>query len=175
MGKKQELSPKRARFVSEYLIDQNGTQAAIRAGYSPKTANEQAARLLANASVRAAVDENIRKIHEKNLVTPDRIIQELARIAFANISLAFNKDGDLKPIHEIPEDIIRAIGGLEISEIFSGSGDDRTQIGVLKKIKMNDKQRALELLGKNLGMFVERHQVEGSGFILRQMIPEKSK
>jgi phage terminase small subunit len=75
------LNPKQLRFVDEYLIDQNGTQAAIRAGYSAKTANEQASRLLANVSIRAAVNEKIKalqeKLKEKAEVTLQDIINEL--------------------------------------------------------------------------------------------------
>lgn len=75
-----KLNAKQKRFVKEYLIDLNGTQAAIRAGYSPKTANEQAARLLANVSIQEANQEAMKKREERTDVTVDRVVQELHNI-----------------------------------------------------------------------------------------------
>jgi len=76
-----KLTPKQERFVSEYLIDLNGTQAAIRAGYSPKTANEQAARLLANVSVAAEVAKRSRKHAERAEITAQDVLQGLHKEA----------------------------------------------------------------------------------------------
>lgn len=79
-----KLTAKQQRFVEEYLIDLNATQAAIRAGYSPKTANEQGARLLANASVQEAIAKAMAERSRRTGISQDRVIQELARIAFVN-------------------------------------------------------------------------------------------
>jgi phage terminase small subunit len=81
---KEGLTPKQAAFVQEYLVDLNGTQAAIRAGYSPKTANEQAARLLANASVQAAVTKGREKLAAKVEVTAERVLGGLLAEATAD-------------------------------------------------------------------------------------------
>lgn len=78
------LEPRQQRFVQEYLIDLNGTQAAIRAGYSPRTANEQAAGLLAKPSVRAAVEEGQKKLQAKLEMNAERVVQKLAQIATAD-------------------------------------------------------------------------------------------
>lgn len=75
------LSAKRQRFVDEYLIDLNGTQAAIRAGYSAKTANEQAARLLANVSVKQAVEEGIKARAAQSQVTQEYVVKKLHKLA----------------------------------------------------------------------------------------------
>ena len=87
-----KLSAKRQRFVDEYCIDFNGTQAAIRAGYSSKTANEQAARLLANVSVRKALDEKRLEIAESSKLKVSDVIDELRNIAFSDITqvISFN-------------------------------------------------------------------------------------
>lgn len=79
-----KLNAKQKRFVKEYLIDLNGTQAAIRAGYSPKTANEQAARLLANVSIQEAIQEEMKKREERTDITVDRVVQELHNIVTVN-------------------------------------------------------------------------------------------
>ena len=71
------LTPKQQRFVDEYLIDLNATQAAIRAGYSPKTANEQGARLLVNVSISAAIKEAQQERQKRTLVTQDDVIRGL--------------------------------------------------------------------------------------------------
>lgn len=77
-----KLTPKQNRFVAEYLIDLNATQAATRAGYSARTANEQGARLLANVSVKEALDEERKKRERRTEITADRVLQELADIGF---------------------------------------------------------------------------------------------
>lgn len=78
------LEPRQQRFVREYLIDLNGTQAAIRAGYSPNAANEQASRLLANAKVQRAIREGQDKLQAKLEVNAERVVQRLAEIATAD-------------------------------------------------------------------------------------------
>ena len=79
-----KLTAKQKRFRDEYLIDLNATQAAIRAGYSSKTANEQGARLLANVSVQEAIAKATAERSKRTGISQDRVIQELARIAFVN-------------------------------------------------------------------------------------------
>lgn len=148
------LNPKQRRFVAEYLKDQNGTQAAIRAGYSKKTANEQAAQLLAILSVRAAVDTELAKIQEKAGVTQERILNALLNIAEIDPRKLFNKDGTLKKVHEIPNDVAATIASIESCDTD----------GEVKKIRFWDKTRALELLGKHLKMFTDRNEIsDGSG------------
>ena len=78
--------PRQARFVDEYLLDLNATQAAIRAGYSAKTAQEQGSRLLSNVIVQDAVAEAMAARSERTQVTAGRVVQELAKIAFADMA-----------------------------------------------------------------------------------------
>ncbi|MCM0760275.1 terminase small subunit [Sporomusa sphaeroides DSM 2875] len=75
-----KLNARHKRFVTEYLVDLNGTQAAIRAGYSPKTANEQAARLLANVSIQEAIQEAMKKREQRTEITADRVLKEIFSI-----------------------------------------------------------------------------------------------
>lgn len=93
------LTPKQHAFVTEYMIDRNGTQAAIRAGYSERTANEQAARLLANVSVASAVDELTQARAERVLITADDVLSSIKRIR--DKAEADEKNGDALKANEL--------------------------------------------------------------------------
>lgn len=149
----KKLTPKQKAFVSEYLIDLNATQAAIRAGYSPKTANEQGARLLANVSIAKAIQKATNKRQERTEITQDRVLKEYARIAFLDPRRFFDSDGTPKPIEALDDDTAAALAGLEIHEEFSGVGEDRELAGYTKKYKLANKLGALDSLAKHLGMF----------------------
>lgn len=148
------LTPKQERFVAEYLVDLNATQAAIRAGYSAKTAQEQGSRLLSNVMVAAAIKAKQVELAAKHDVTVERIIAELARIGFSDMRklMTWGPDGvKLKSSDELSDDEALAIA--EVSETTTKDG------GSLK-LKVHDKRAALVDLGKHLGMFVDRVKVE---------------
>lgn len=155
MGK---LNDRQKRFADEWLIDMNGTQAAIRAGYSEKTANEQAARLLANVSIQEYLEGKREKLAEKVEITQERILQELAFMAFSDPRAYFHPDGTMKGIHELDNGSAAALASLEIEEVFS-SGKDKKKSGEIKKFKRWDKRAAIETLNKMLGFNApEKHQ-----------------
>jgi len=156
------LTPKQQRFVEEYLVDLNGTQAAIRAGYSAKTAQEQSSRLLSKAIIQNAVSERQKKISEKIEVTVERVVREYARVAFLDPRKIFTGDGGLKPIQEIDDETVAAIAGVESADLYEGYGDERERVGTLRKVKLADKVRALDSLAKHLGMFVDKVEHSGS-------------
>ena len=154
-----KLTPKHALFVREYLSDLNATRAAIAAGYSQKTASAAASRLLRNVKIRAEIDKQTAERSERLEISADRVLQELARLAFLDPRRFFNADGIAKPITAL-DDTARALAGMDVEELFAGRGDDRRQIGVVRKYKLADKKAALELLCKHLGLFVERLQID---------------
>jgi phage terminase small subunit len=160
---KPTLSKKQQRIVSEYLKDSNATKAAERAGYSKLTANQQGPRLMTNPAVKAAVEAKLLELQKKTDITVEKILTELWRVAGVDIRQAYKLDGSLKSIHEMPEDVARAIAGVDVDELFEGVGGDRDQVGITKKIRFWDKVRAFELLGKHLKMFVERQEHTGPG------------
>lgn len=155
------LSPKQQRFCEEYLVDLNATQAAIRAGYSKKTAQEQSSRLLSNVIVAGCIQQLQVAQSKRTKITADAILAELHALATVDISLAYDDSGFLRPLKEIPENVRRAILNLEAAEIFAGDGDARSVIGHLKKVRFHDKTKALELLGKHLKLFTEKHEHTG--------------
>ncbi len=162
-----KLTAKQKAFVNEYLIDLNATQAAIRAGYSVKTANEQGARLLANVSISEFISKAMEERSKRTGITADQVLNELAMIAFANgtdfaqvveepiiVNGRYVKDPDtgqlrkqevvkIVPTDKLPEDKKRAIAGIK-----------EGRYGV--EVATCDKVKALELLGRHLGMFKDK-------------------
>ena len=149
------MTPKQTAFVAEYLVDLNATQAAIRAGYSAKTADQQASRLLANVKVAAAVKAGQAARAERTGVSQDAIVRELQRIAFGDLrgTMSWGPKGvRLKESKRLKADDAAAVA--EVSETTTLNG------GSLK-IKRHDKVKALELLGRHVGMFVDKHELTG--------------
>lgn len=162
------LPDKHARFVEEYLIDLNATQAYSRVyGVKTKVAEANGCRLLGNAKVAHAIAKGAEERTKEAGVTVERVLRELTRMAWVDIAGAYDENGALKPIHEIPEDVRRAIVAIEVDEIWGwqGSGEkrERVQIGETKKVKFADKRGSNELLGKYLKMFVDQIEHSASG------------
>ena len=158
------LTAKQGRFVEEYLIDLNATQAAIRAGYSEKTAYSMGQRLLKHVEVDAAVSEAKAKRAKRTELTQDMVLREYAKIGFADLRKAVRWgrspiDGEstyadpnglnVYPVEMVPSDELDDDTAAAISEV------SLTQAGI--KIKMHDKKSALDSIAKHLGMFVERY------------------
>lgn len=157
-----KLTPKQERFVQEYLVDLNATAAAKRAGYSDKTACEQAARLLANVKIQTAIQKAKKARQERTEITQDMVIRELAKLGFFDIRKMFDKEGKPLEISQLDDDTAAALVGLDVQDVYEFNGDEKVFIGYVKKYKMADKIRALELLGKHVGAF-ERRESKGDG------------
>jgi phage terminase small subunit len=152
---KDKLNEKQKRFCEEWMIDMNSTQAATRAGYSAKTANEQGARLLANVSVQAYIMELREKLKKKTELTQERILEELKRIALSDIRGFYREDGSFKSINELTEEQAAALAGVETDEIWGmevdGEGMQKKKLGETKKIKRWDKINAITQINKMMG------------------------
>ncbi len=147
---KASLNPKQERFIKEYLRDLNATQAYIRAGYSPKGAEASACKLLRNPKVRARVDIEIAKASARTGVTPDRVLRELARIAFANLDNVIDlKTGAMRP-SATKEDK----AAVTMARIKRKKYEDEEETEL--EVRMGEKTKALEVLAKHLGMMTER-------------------
>jgi len=143
------LTPKQSRFVAEYLGDLNACQAAIRAGYSARTAQKIGSENLSKPEVKRAIDEALARRAARVEVKADDVLRELLRLAGTDIGRAFDAQGRLLPLAQMPEDVRRAIASVEVLESDEGPG-------VVRKVKFWDKPRALELLGKHLRLFVDK-------------------
>ena len=157
---------KQEMFIKEYLIDLNATQAAIRAGYSEKTASQQGERLLRNVQVSAAIQEAMNKRSNKLEITAERVLQEIAKLAFYDPRNFFDDDGRIKPISELDENTAMALGGIET--LHKIIGDEKDGMAVVTKIKLVDKGQNLERLGRHLKLFTDK--VEHSGSLTLEQI-----
>lgn len=144
------MTKKQKRFIEEYLIDLNATQAAIRAGYSPETAKSIGNENLTKPDLRAHIDKAIAERSKRTGVNADRVLMELAKIAFVNPTDVI--DPETATVRaEASENDTAAIQSVKVKTF----GED----GLEREIKMADKLKALELLGKHLGMFKEKVDV----------------
>lgn len=150
-----ELTPRERRFVLEYLVDLNATQAAIRAGYSPRTARSIGSENLTKPDIRAYVDAAIEERAKRVEVTGDEVLRGLLRIARADIARMVDENDAPYRIREIPEDLRAAIVGFEVEELFEGRGEDRERVGRLHKFKLASKSEAWRDLGRHLKLFTD--------------------
>lgn len=154
---KEKLTDKQDLFCHEFMVDLNGTQAAIRSKYSEKTAQEQASRLLSNVMIQNRIQELKEKRSEKVEITAERVLKEIALLAFSNIPDYFKQIGNgsvytltLKQFEDMPEDASRAISGIE--QNITKDGD------IVYKVKLWDKSKNLEMLCRHLGIAKEQVQ-----------------
>ncbi len=160
------LTPKQQRFVDEYIIDRNAKQAAIRAGYSPKTATEQGSRLLTNVQVRAAVDAKaVIQANDAGL-TAQRVLEEYRRLAFMDLRSFFDEAGNLKPMSQLSAEQGSAMASIEVIVKNAEAGDGHTDR--VHKFKLWDKTKALESLAKHFGLLTEK--IEHSGGLVIQHV-----
>jgi len=147
------MTDKQDRFCEEYMIDLNATQAAIRAGYSPKTAREQAPRLLANVSIQNRIAQLQAEQSRRTGVSADRVVRELAKIAFANASDLIDPETASVKL-DASRDDLAAIQSIKVKSF----GEDCLE----HEVKLADKLRALDLLGKHLGMYKDASEKENA-------------
>lgn len=154
------LTAKQSLFVNGVLAGLSQKDAAIAAGFSAKSADAQAAVIVKIPKVKAAIDEALRRRSERVEVKADDILRELARVGMSDIGEAFDENGMMRPLSEMPVGVRRAISSVEVEDIFEGRGAERVRVGTLTKVKFWDKTRGLEMLGKNLKLFTEVHEVK---------------
>lgn len=155
VNKEKKLTARQKRFCDEYLIDLNATQAAIRAGYSQRTAMEQGSRLLTNLNINSYIqkrkDNLDKRLEDKYLISKERLLQEYARLGFSDIREFYNQDGGLRAMHELTDDQAASLAGVETLEEFIYVDGEKIPAGYTKKIKIYDKLRALEGIRKVMG------------------------
>ena len=147
------MTQKQKRFIEEYLIDLNATQAAIRAGYSPDTAKSIGSENLTKPDIQARIARAMAKRSRRTGVNADRVVMELAKIAFVNAKDVIDPDTATVRPDALPEDTA-AIQSVKVKTF----GED----GLEREVKMADKLRALELLGRHLGMFKDKVELSGA-------------
>lgn len=150
MPRVRGLTPMQARFVEEYLVDLNATQAAIRAGYSAKTAGWIGPQLLGKTHIQERINSAQRERSARTGITADRVLKEISRVAFADprAVMAWGPGGvALRDSAELSDDEAAAVA--EVSETWSENGGSR-------KVKLHDKVAALEKLAKHVGLYDDK-------------------
>jgi phage terminase small subunit len=157
---KSRLTPKQEAFVREYLQCLNATEAAKRAGYSEKTAEQLGYQLLQKTSVSDAIAQQQKKLQDTFEITQERIIKELAAVAFGNVGMVANwneEEMSAIPKDQMDENAIKYLDSIEKITL----GEDITQVKV--KTLANQKVKALELLGKHVGLWGKQNGNDGTG------------
>lgn len=149
---KGKLTPKQQEFVKQYLIDLNATQAAIRAGYSAVNADKIGPELLGKTRVAEEIQKALEKRGQKTEITAERVLKELGKIAFSDLNsfVDVSEDGKItvKPSSQLD--------GTVLSEI----SESVTQNGRTRKVKLHDKMKALELIGRHLAMYTDKQEIK---------------
>lgn len=160
MGK---ITPKQQRFVEEYLEDLNGTQAAIRAGYSKKSAGRFAQELLLKTHIQEAVSQAKAKRSERTGITQDNVLKELAKIGFSNMLdyVTVTEGGDIvTDFSTLTRHQAAAISEVTVETYMEGKGDAAEEVKRVR-FKLGDKRAALVDMGRHLGMFPNKHEHTG--------------
>lgn len=146
------MTNKQKRFIEEYLIDFNATQSAIRAGYSVDTAKDIGCENLAKPNIKRAINKALAERSRRTGITQDRVIQELARIAFVNFNDIVDENGEIKS--DASADDLACVESYKVE-----NGDSINGSSSKREVKLASKMKALELLGKHLGMFSDKFDV----------------
>lgn len=145
----RSMTPKQQRFVEEYLVDLNATQAAIRAGYSVNRADAMGHENLRKPEIAAAISVAKTKLSQSTGITVERIVREMARIGFMDIRKLVDDKGAPIPLRQLDDDTAAAVVGLEVCR----TGNTEMGVGDMLKFKLADKNKALENLMRHLGGF----------------------
>lgn len=166
------VADRRRLFVEAYCANGgNATQAAITAGFSPRTAKQQGSRLLTHVDVSTEVNrrraESLAKAQELTNLTAAEVLSSLARDIRFDPAKLYREDGSLKPIHEMDEDTRLALRGAEIDEIALGRGEERTVVGHTTKVKFPEKTAAREQGMKHFGLYKRDNEQQPAPIVIR--------
>ena len=157
-----ELTPKREKFVREYLLDLNGKRAAIRAGYAPGAADVEAVRLLGDANVKAELEKAQAHLAARVNIKQEQVVRQLALIAFSIFEDYTRQEGETRvlDLSGCGRDQLAAIQELT-EDATGGSGDGERRQVLRTKLKLSDRTKALELLCRYLGMLKDSVKLTG--------------
>jgi phage terminase small subunit len=159
------LNDKQTRFVAEYLVDLNATQAAIRSGYSEDTAGKIGSENLQKPEIAAAIAIGKAKQLKSADLSAARVLEELRRLAMIDLRSFFDEHGNLKPVQDLTPEQGAALASFEVIKKNAEAGDGK--IDTIHKFKVWDKPRSLEMLAKHFALLVDRIDVTG------QSIPDR--
>jgi phage terminase small subunit len=156
------MNDRQRRFAQEYIVDLNATQAAIRAGYSAKTAYSAGQRALKDVEIAAEIARLQGERGERTQLTADRVLLELGRLGMSDVRRLFTPSGALIPIEDLDDDTAAAVASVEVVTQSAGvDADGNKVVEHVHKVKLWDKNSALDKIAKHFGMFIERQEVTG--------------
>jgi phage terminase small subunit len=168
---KDGAAHRRKLFLDAYLANgRNATQAAITAGFSKKTAGSQGYDLLKHPEIVAALETAVARIEAISGLSVERTLQEIARVAYQDPRKLYDGNGNLKPVHELDDDMAASVASVEVTEEFEGHGQGRTHVGYTKKIKLWDKNSALVTAARHLGLFEKDNAQRGESLALQVVL-----
>lgn len=145
---------RKKRFIELYIANGgNATKAAIDVGFSAKSAGAQASRLLKDINVFAELKKRQTELAQTYKLDSESVLEQLAKIVYADPRKCFGPDGCLLPVSEWPDEVAAMVSSVEVDALYEGHGEDRRQIGVTQKVKFWDKNSAIEKAMKHLGQF----------------------
>lgn len=156
----RKLTPKQARFVEEYLTDLNATQAAIRGGYTEKNAEVTGCKLLRHPKVAAAIQRAREKATAQSEATVERVLRELLHIGTSDIADVLDACSWGHLLGAAPPHVRRAIASVKVKRYVEGKGELAKEVELVE-FKLWAKPQALELLGRYLAMFTDKHEITG--------------
>ncbi|MCB1704619.1 MAG: terminase small subunit [Halioglobus sp.] len=162
---KRKLTAKQVRFVQEYLIDLNATQAAIRAGYSSKTAAAIGSENLRKPDIAACISGKIAARSERLRIDADYVLNRLVAEVEADMVDLYDDNNRLRPVHQWPPVWRQGlVSSLDVQEIFAGRGDERQHVGCTTKIRFSERAQRLISIGKhvNVQAFKENIGLDGA-------------
>jgi phage terminase small subunit len=172
------LTDKQKRFIEEYLVDLNATQAAIRAGYSEKTAYSIGEENLRKPEIASAINKAMARLSKRTEITQEKVLQQLAKIAFADIKdvLEFGPVEKIEDVDENGHPITKIKSAVLIKPSSEVDGTVIAEVSETRdgiRVKRNDQVKALELLGRHLGMFNDKLEISGvKTVVIHDDLPE---
>jgi phage terminase small subunit len=163
----KQLTAKQQLFVAEYLVDMDGAKAVRRAGYkvtSDGSAASMAHDLLDHNAIKTAIAAAMKARTERTAINADWVLRRLVDEADADLADLYDYDNNLRPIKDWPLVWRRGlVTGVEVEELFEGRGEDREQIGLVRKVRLSERIKRTELIGKHVDIqaFRERHEHTG--------------
>ena len=151
------LTDKQRVWCDEYIIDFNATQAALRAGYSPDSIKQIGTENLSKPLLQQRIAKIMQDRSKRTEITQDRVLLEIARLAFSDPRTAFDENDNLLPIHKWPDSTAASIKSIKITEVKTKDDEPETY---LKEIQFWDKVKSMELAAKHLGMLTDRIKVD---------------
>lgn len=160
----EKLTARQEKFCQEYIVDLNGTQAAIRAGYSAKTANRIGVVLLSNVVIQKKISELISARAEETKISAENVIKEVAECSFFDPSGIYDENGQVLPFPKWPAICRRMNKSFDTIETANGAK--------IHKIRWHDKGKFTELLMRHLGLLKDKLEVSTEDVTLRGILED---